>query len=99
VNQSELLDTIQNRLRSNQANYQPVVLSCLIKNNNSMKSIQNELAKANNKTDAKPYGKSCPVWKVLKNKGLIEINQDQIKLLVKVDKLQKPILKALKEKC
>ena len=99
MNQLELLDLIKNRLRSNQANYQPIVLRCLInKPVMNIKDIQIELAKANNNDNIKQYGLSyCPFWKVLKNKHLISIMNETVILNVKVDNLKTPILNELKK--
>ena len=97
MNELELLDLIKNRLRCNQANYQPIVLRCLInKPGMKIQDLQIELAKANKTDNIKQYGISyCPVWKVLKNKHLISIINETVILNVKVGNLKTSILNEL----
>lgn len=80
------------KIRSNQANYQPVVICHLSKCQNfsdTQKSIAEKLASKNGKTDFKPFMGSCPVWKILVGKSMIVKVGDSYKLPVKMTPAQK----------
>ncbi len=79
----ELLDFVTNEMRM-QANYQPIMLTHLIKNGPSTKvEIAESLANANN-SDSIEYYLSVPVYDVLENHGFV-IKNDQNQYLINVD--------------
>jgi len=81
MKQTEFI-TIVKQIRSNQANYQTVVLRALIdKPINDIDNLCIELSKANNNKNPK-FFKSCPVWKVLSKKQLINIIDGKYKKII-----------------
>ena len=84
---SDFLSQVE-KVRSNQANYQPVVICFLSKCENfenSQQNIAEKLAVMNGKTkaDYKPFMGSCPVYKVLIGKKMLVKTSQGFKLNLK----------------
>lgn len=96
-----LLEKIQNG-RYDQANYQLVVI-CHLSQTPELRDNKNSIAQAiadKNKALKKnvSFFKSCPVWKVLTNKGIILKISDGYKLTTKLSNAEKKkIAKLCKE--
>jgi hypothetical protein len=77
------------KIRSNQANYQPVLI-CFLSNSknqqNTQQNIAEKLAVMNGKPkgDFKPFMGSCPVYKVLLGKSLLVKKGDVYKLNIAI---------------
>ena len=88
------LKSLISKIRDNQANFQKVAICHLVSSNGETSRISMaEALKSKNPqlSHEVSYYKSlaCPVYKILKNKKIISVDSDKVKLLINLTESQK----------